>query len=816
MVRFARMTLFTAIILAGGLFTHAAEAASLAPSPQQEQPAAIPTQTDRGSTLQVQALQPNRTAQPEQMVSTLPDRMIWQGQYRCGANAIDSYFVLLGYSVKEAQEAYLFTDQDKSAKDSMKVYPIIVKYNVRYDDVLDGLKLTYKGHLVQGNGAEPPRQLDLAFEQQQSVIKGRLDPSCEFALSRKAYSAGFVMQLSKLKTDAAFTPPVSLTSAQNEDEFCLALAAWTQRVKAAAGERDLTKTLGPDAASQMFLMSVFYDQFARPYLGRDITKINRLNREDDEVIRRWYQGIDQCKRHPLFFDDQALYTRIFYYVVINIYNLQAPLNKIPEIQSRVDRVAQAGDRFSEDVAGLARLKEYVGPLEAELAGALPLIRDTMLRPIHQRQAAIGVVILRRELDEGEGSRSLERLIALDETVRLVRTLAAARDDSKPLLARTEDAIATDLQTLLAAEQRSIQATPESLDGLVQMKAWQVATAAKFVKFTAHPSYQAAMQVVDTRTAAIQRQVVQDLPRSIAQAPDAMAIRGIRTSIDDYQKGTKDSQLTAPLWAAYRTGLTDWFSTAVSKAPQAAQTRIDSLPAAANPLGSMATLPSGDGQTASAFATPNLKEGKLVLGIYKRDFRAVYAEKDRTQSYLVEMLRVIGPMCPGSVSADFFRSILKQQMGPDALSDPAKAGLQVLMGMVIDAANASRNPGGWMNDKIKDAEFSGRAQADAWTILRSCDDPALKTFLANAEAFFTDPTVGVPASELAMGDVCKRAMPENEADYRKEKYCSCAGPVFDQSLGQTEKKFVLLNPRQNFWDALQLIPDLRTKAGKCAL
>jgi hypothetical protein len=108
------------------------------------------------------------------------------------------------------------------------------------------------------------------------------------------------------------------------------------------------------------------------------------------------------------------------------------------------------------------------------------------------------------------------------------------------------------------------------------------------------------------------------------------------------------------------------------------------------------------------------------------------------------------------------------------------------------------------------------------VRRSRPDPGgaggsrLKTFLTDAQEFFPDPTAGVPNLELAMRDICRSAMPEHEADFRKEKYCSCAGPVYDQSLDRTEKSFIRLDPRQNFWIALQLIPGLRTTAGKCAL
>jgi hypothetical protein len=526
--------------------------------------------------------------------------------------------------------------------------------------------------------------------------------------------------------------------------------------------------------------------------------------------------------HPLFFDDREIFNSLFYNVFNNIHNLQSALNKIPEIQSRVDRVAQAGDRFTEDLPGLARLKEYVTPLETELAGALPQVRDEVLRPVRQREAAIGIAILRRETDAQGSPRSVEQLAALNEVVELVKT-TEPRDDAGPVLAHAEAVIGKDLEALLAAERRETADVPQSLDGLARLKQWQAATAGRFAKFAAYAPYQAVMNDTAARAAAIESAIVQELPSIVARAPDVAAVRAIRAALDSLPKDGKEGGTATPLSMAYRKGLDQWLSAAVGNVTRSAPARNAapdaSQAATINPLGGLANLPSANVQTSSACPSSGLKETELVGAICRKDFRTVYRSQDRTYGYLVEMLKVIGQQCQGIVSGDFIRSVLKQQTSPDILTNPKameNAGLNVLLGTLLEAGRASKNPGRWLDEKITESELVGRAQADAMTMLGSgCDDPTLKTFLANAETFFADPAAGIPESELSMSDVCKRAQPEREAGYRKVKYCSCAGPVLERLSG-TEKAFIRADARQNLWDAISLIPGLRTEIGKCNL
>jgi hypothetical protein len=162
--------------------------------------------------------------------------------------------------------------------------------------------------------------------------------------------------------------------------------------------------------------------------------------------------------------------------------------------------------------------------------------------------------------------------------------------------------------------------------------------------------------------------------------------------------------------------------------------------------------------------------------------------------------------------------MKQQLGPDIFSNPEKAGQDIMLNTLKQLGNAARDPGGFMSGQIDQGAFSAEAQADVRVILQTtpCDDPAMKTFVTNAQSFFADPSAGVPISELGMDDICRRAEPEQEASYRKDKYCSCAGPVFEQNLNTTERAYIRVSPRPNFWDVLQLVPDLQSKAGKCAL
>jgi uncharacterized protein len=778
---------------------------------REQSTAAVPLAAAAGNASATsQPLQVGRPAVPaaEQMVYSLPDRMIWEGTSRCGGpNEVKSSLVLMATSVKEAKEAYFLTDQSSA------------RYSAKYDEILDEIDLRFLNNFYQGGmGLSPPQQISLAMEKDQSIITGHLYTNCDVRIIRKAYSTPFIAQLSLMKADASFMPVRSLSSAQTDDEFCLTLDAWARKVKSVAGNRDITKRPGSDPASQMFMASIFYDRFADPYLGGSVKNI--ANSGSGSKIR---QSITQCQQNPLFVEDKIMFNSIFYNGLNNGNNLFDTLGKLSEIQDRIERIVKVGDRFTADAAGLVKLQEYSSPLELELANVIAPTRELMLRSLWQRQTQIAAAVLNAEPETTEQVRSVDYLVSLDAAVHILKDHGDLYPNSSATIIRAQNSISRSLRRLLDDNPLPMaKDTSPTLDDLVQLKGWQNATAARFGKFAAYQPYQDAMASAEARIATMQQAIVQQLPTIVAEAKDVTVVRAILASIDKYQAGVGEGRQYTPFMQAFSRGVRGWMSAIVTRASTAVtnggdQPIAEQSTAATNPLGGLATLPTGD-SSSSVFTSRDLKEPGIVEGVYKRDFRSIYQIKNKAQGYLFQMLQTIGPACPGIVSADFVKVLAVYRYGPEIISDPTKGAVNALLDALKDTADGIKNPGQYMDRTFADADLAGRAQADSQLILQSipCVDQRLITFVANAKEFFSNPAAGVPISSMTMIDVCKAAQAPGETEDRKVKYCTCAAPILERNMRPADYAYVRLNPRETFWNAIQLLPEVRADVGKCSL
>ena len=101
-----------------------------------------------------------------------------------------------------------------------------------------------------------------------------------------------------------------------------------------------------------------------------------------------------------------------------------------------------------------------------------------------------------------------------------------------------------------------------------------------------------MASTDERLAKLRGDIVQDLPKIIAQESDTQAISAIRNALETIEGSGDDERGRSPLWAAYNRGLNNWFDAQNQHASDAASAAgTGALEAGSNnPLGRFAESP----------------------------------------------------------------------------------------------------------------------------------------------------------------------------------------------------------------------------------
>ena len=724
----------------------------------------------------------------------LPDRTVFESRFDCGLKSGLADLVILG-PPDRANEAYFILRADPTIRSAAYAGHMLYRYALARDDTLGLFRLTAPTVLYQDDTPTPERVFELVREPDGETLTGHFGACQIMSMKKRKYLKSTGEMLAAAKSPNAGPPTLTLARALGPPEFCIILSAWAERLKAEMPDVDYRHLSMADSKQSIFRASIFHPAFAQAYAGTDYTASRSLSPVISAML--------DCTTDPASFENATVIDRVFVQG-INQSGLPQAMQSLREIADRVMLVARAGDKFSLDADGLAKLNSYVEPIERELALAVPPTRDAILAPIARRETEIAVAILRDAAGAGSAAMSFERVALLNAAIGIAKGHPDLVPDSAAIVVRAEAAVRSGLKTSVAADLAPIAAAPATLDGLVGLNGRLAAARAKYASVISYPEFQDSANEATARLTALDRDVAASLRGQIASARAASDIVSIREKLDAFEKTKPPADLSGPLSAAYSQGLTDWFRAAVAAAPRSS----NAVPPGANEVG----------KAPGAFGSPSLKERTIVSAIYLRDFRPLYRDKAKTEFYIEHILTVLSPNCPGNLSGDAMRSILKRRVSPDILTDPQKAGQDVLMNMLKELANLSRDPGGWMDRQIDQGELASRAEADARIILTStaCDSREMATFFANIEAWLADPSMGVPTAEQDMADICRHAMPETEADYRREKYCSCVGPVFSGALDQTQQSFARIAPRPNFWDVLRLVPGLREAAGRCAL
>lgn len=750
--------------------------------------------------------------------AAMPDRMVWSGRYSCGPTALVMELAVMG-DIKTASRAVVLVYPDPAARGINIASPISMEYAAAYDGMLDRLKLTLQRQTVRGTGMTAAREIELSFEADQNVARGYVGQGCNaVALERRSYPPALESAATRLRQGMALRPQLPLARATDEGQFCLAAAAWAADIKRNAGDRNLTR-IGSDKSSQLFLASIFDTSFAAPYLG---IELDALRHNLVPMMRR----IQACGFHPLFFEYQPIFQNILYNGLNTNSRWTEARRTITQARENVERIARASDRFSEDIAGFTRLRDYIVPLEKELDGLVPKTRDALVAKAKGRLTEIAFAVLRTETSAPADDRAADRLTALDEVLRTAREGAGMDDAAARTLAAGAALISRHLAAGMEAERDRLVQAPATLEGLVRFGAGRKVLADTYGKLSAYPPYRPVMAALDRRGSEIEAAAVAEIAGRMPASAEIGALRAVRDQVQAAQKALAAAGgPTAAIWRGYYAAMEQWFA---ARNQDYARRKPTEAPAPSGPAGTTDPL-GGFGAIAktetprggSAFTSPDLKEKTIVDAVRRRDFTAIYDSQNRATTYLMHLMGGLNSACPGLSSGDMLRAVIRRQLGDDVLSSnrdaATAAGLNLLMKQLQGLAEATRNPGQWIDRTISHGEFVSRAEADAGVIIAAtpCNSPEMKSFVENVETFFNDPTVGVPIERLSMGDVCRRGQ-RNGRPEETRKYCGCAGPILESRLTAPQKTFIKNDPRENFWPALELLPATRSEIGKCAI
>jgi len=763
------------------------------------------------------------------------DRLVWEGRYTCNHAKYVQDIVVFG-TIKQPSKAYLLIDRDKFATGGAFVNPVIASYDAAFDDILSSLNLKFRQSLLDGHTAYAPRQLELVVESEQRTLRGRVEnPPCAYTLQQKTYPRSLIAAIEALQKDPASSPPVTISKAPSYDLLCLAASAWANQLKSSMPDRKFDTGIGNDPASQIFKASVMHPAFAQKYTGRDLSTLAVQDKSAHDIL----SGLKSCSMNPLFFENHVIFNRVFV-AILSAGGLGTASAKLAEIQDRANRVGASADQFSLDSTGLARLAEYLAPMEKELASAVPETRDAILGPALKRQSEIAAAMIESLLSQIDQSPSLDRLDALATAAALLKGRSGPFPNSAVVVGKADAAIEANLEKLLNAQFEAFLNEPPTVQTLSRLKAHQQHIKAKYEKlavYSGQTRFAKVLSGVDSRTQEIQAIVERDLSRQVSSASNVGAIEAILTSIEDLQKVDSSRSMMHGLRSAYRQGLREWFGNVVKNAPPSQESiatiTTHSPPIAtspsrtedttsAHPLGALmsstspqagSSPPQIPSPSVSVFTSPELKEQRIVSSIYKKEFAAIYADQGKAFFHIYHMLTVFGPACPGLLSPKFVETIMTRAMGTEKL-DLEKGGWNVLLRQMTEIAQMTKDPNGWVREQLQDGHRAEGAKADAVLILQSvpCQDLSLKTFIANAEEFFVKPSAGVPMSELAMKDLCIAT--NDNPNAAMVKYCTCVGPLIDSNLATVEKSYIRLDPRRNLPVVLRLVQEVRSQMGRC--
>lgn len=726
---------------------------------------------------QVGHAQPSPPPPPAPAGTELGDRSIWEGKFDCGLKA-GLLSLVIFQPVAEARQAFVIVRGAGSIRSSIAVGQIVFRYELARESTLNLFRLSAPTTVFLGSDFQPERQLEFALDDGGETLHGGFGPSCSaLTLTRQRFTPTVADLLAAVKAHPGEPPPAKMTSSFSLSN-CIVLSAWAAAIRAGFPGLDPRRISMADQSASIFRASVFHPAFARAYTDIDFAAL----RGSGDVVKA-IEPIRQCAADPVAFENAVWIDRVFIQGLDQGGLVQAA-KQLQDIADKVQRIAQSVDRLPANPDGLRQITGYIAPIENDLAHAVPQTRDAILTPAYQRQAEMAAAIL-QEGASNPGGDTFDELVTVKTAYDVLTKHPGLLPNAQAIAQAAERRIETGLQTRLAAEFDSLSDAPVTLDSLVTVTDRAAAVRAKYAPFAGFASVDRELEKAAARATAIQAALPPLLQRQVGTAKDVPTISTIRTQLEAI--AAKNADLARPLWTAYHQGLRDWI-----------QADIDAHPAPA---------PASPEPPPSVFTSSKLRRTELAASIYQSRFQVVYTKGQDAHYYVERLALNLGRFCPESTTGDFIAELERRlSMADDIIQidpqrpDPAR--LDRLARRLAPFLDPSR--------VTFIAQFLNEADADSLAVhdLAPCDDPALALFMHNAKSWFDNPFQGVPSTLLNMSDLCHVAMPDNSDESTKDRFCRCAGPALDVSTSTTEKTFIRLDPKRNFWTVIQLEPDSR--------
>jgi len=329
-----------------------------------------------------------------------------------------------------------------------------------------------------------------------------------------------------------------------------------------------------------------------------------------------------------------------------------------------------------------------------------------------------------------------------------------------------------------AEMNNFAATP---DGYGSYTKWETDFRRDFDAFSNFTSVQSANTALSEKFAALGAEVAAGIKAGLSGSPGINELTRGRASITQMEKVSRSDALTKPLWEDYEAAVTAYMKKFIDAAPSAVKPEEPGWFGRLFGSGAPKEPPK---PKPNVFTTSDLSEAFFLDDIYRHDFLATQnADVDRMTFYLALFVGGMNRICPGTV--------------PQSVTEILKNMMQQY-----------NQPSNVMRQTLNAQAVLDRAKADVIRLKNKldCADPIWKTFFANLEAWYKDPTEGVAPDKVSLARLCSRKL--------STTFCSCASPVMERTLNETQLKFVRLDAFENMKTARNLLPKLDAGLNVC--
>lgn len=404
-----------------------------------------------------------------------------------------------------------------------------------------------------------------------------------------------------------------------------------------------------------------------------------------------------------------------------------------------------------DGTALSRLEEG---LPERVAGLRASDRVRIETALADRRAALTLAEedrLLTDLSTGATPATLENL-------RRVEEILATRPEAKVARVRT---MLSPLVEHFAAE-----ALVPGLD--------PAETEARFAPLRAYPGVARRLDALqEAQVAALRAQAAQ-LEQRIRNAPQVAALRPLLVEAKALRQAPGGAEPAKRVLAA-----------------------LDARGAAlvAQAAASLPSPPASDAPV-SGGALAGLKRNALITAFLSGDPMVPYrTSRDETMIYLQRMALVFREYCPAALPANLTTLIAGEFTDLSILTGGREAMAAAGMEAIGKGLEMLLDPGKAMAGAMRTDLIHAEADGDAQTLLHAlpCTGPELRKMFVNIRSYVADPSAGIDASALRMGDLCLRALGDGFVTRDRRAYCTCAGEVIERNRDEALQRWLRADP-----------------------